>query len=279
MDRTLSVVVTTYNAPRALGCVLAGLSRQSVAPLEILVADDGSTGETASCIEYWRPLLPAPLHHVRHEDKGYRKATIVNKTMLQAHGDYAAFLDGDTIPHRHWVKDHLERSRPNRVLCGRRGRLGPEITPTITPEFVVAGGLEEWFGPVGRSARARDSRKLARSIRLPFVVSWAIGLKPRKLMGCNFSLPRAAFVAVNGYDEEFDVYWGEDRDLGERLRNSGMRMVPIINRACVWHLHHTESRMSPELHALRNAKIALRRTRCENGMDAHAGAEDCRSRN
>jgi len=278
MSGTVSVVVTTYNDPRALGCVLAGLSRQSVAPLEILVADDGSGPETAACLDHWRPLLPAPLHHVWHEDKGYRKATIVNKTVLRATGDYVAFLDGDTIPHRHWLSDHRERSRPTRVLCGRRGRLGPAITPTITPEFVAAGGLERWFGPVGKSARARDSRKLARSLRLPFFASWLIGLKPRKLMGCNFSLPRAAFVAVNGYDEEFDVYWGEDRDLGERLHNSGMRMVPIINRACVWHLYHPESSMSPELHALRDAKIALRRTRCENGMDAHAGAEDCLSR-
>ena len=273
MARTLSVIVTTYNATHALECVLAGLSRQTTAPLEILIADDGSTDETVASIEKWRSRLPVPLHHVWHEDKGYRKATIVNKTVLHAKGDYLAFLDGDTIPHRHGVRDHLMRSRPHRALCGRRGRLGPRITPTITPEFVAGGGLEEWFGPVGKSARAHDSKKLARSVRLPYVVSWTIGLKPRKLMGCNFSVPRAAFIEINGYDEEFDIYWGEDRELEARLKRLGLKMVPIINRACVFHLHHTESRMSAELHALRNAKIASERVRCEVGLDSH-GEDD-----
>jgi len=275
MSRTLSVVVTTYNASRQLECVLAGLSRQSTAPLEILIADDGSTEETVAGIAKWRDLLPAPLHHLWHEDRGYRKGTIVNKAVLRAQGEYLAFLDGDTIPHRHWARDHLQRSRPNRVLCGRRGRLGPRITPTITPQFVADGGLEAWFGPVGRSARARDSRKLSRSIRLPFLASWIIGLRPRKLMGCNFSLPREAFARANGYDEEFDVCWSEDKEFGARLGNLGMRMVPIINRACVWHLHHPESEVGDELHALCNAKIALDRVRCESGMDARAEGEDC----
>jgi len=275
MPGAFSVVVTTYNASQHLACVLAGLRRQSVAPLEILVADDGSTEETAQTIEQWRPLLPAPLHHIWHEDAGYRKGTICNKAVLAAQGDYVGFLDGDTIPHRHWVKDHLERSRPTRVLCGRRGRLGPKITPKVTPEFIEARGLEEWFGPVGSSARSRDSRKLARSLRLPFFASWVIGLRPRKLMGCNFSLPRAAFEAVNGYDEEFNRFRREDRDLELRLQNFGMRMVPIINRACVWHLYHPELRVSAELVAERNEMLARIRTRCERGMNAHAGTDDC----
>jgi len=270
MPGTLSVVVTTYQAPRALACVLAGLSRQSEAPLEILIADDGSTEETLDVIESWREHLPAPLHRIWHEDLGYRKATIVNNAVARARGDYIAFLDGDTIPHRHWVKDHRRASGPRRVLCGRRGRLGPRITPTIEPDFVAAGGLEASFGSIGRSARTRDSRKLARSIRLPLPLSWIIGLKPRRLMGCNFSLPREAFVAINGYDEEFNIYWGEDRELAARLKRLGMRMVPIINRACVFHLHHPEFPMSADMHARRNAKIASDRVRCELGMDARA---------
>jgi len=275
MNRSLSVIVPTYNATRQLECVLAGLSRQSTAPTEILIADDGSTPDTEAGIARWRDLLPAPLHHHWQEDKGFRKGMIVNKAAQHAVGDYLAFLDGDTIPHRHWVKDHLRRSRPSRVLMGRRGRLGPRITPTITPGFVARGALEEWFGPVGRSSRARDSRKLSRSVRLPFLVSWIIGLKSKKLMGCNFSLPREAFVKVNGYDEDFEFYGGEDRDLGVRLANLGMRMTPIINRACVFHMHHEESRLSPEQHAYIAAKCALGRTRAEIGMDARERGEAC----
>ena len=270
MARSLSVVLSTYNALRELECVLAGFSRQTVDPIEILVADDGSSLDTVASIDKWRSRIGAPIRHVWHEDRGRCKAEINNKAARHARGDYIAFIDGDTIPHSYWVQDHLERSRPNRVLCGRRGRLGPRISPTITPKFVAQGGLEAWFGCVGQSARVRDSRKLARSIRLPLLASWIIGLKPRRLMGCNYSLPRKAFLDVNGYDEGFNEYGGEDRELEARLRRYGMRLVPIINRGCVFHLHHKQERVRPDVRARCDALIALSRLRCEAGIDSHA---------
>ena len=63
-----SIIVTTYNRPRALACVLAGLSRQDVLPDEVLIADDGSGQETASTISRLEPGLPFPLQHVWQED-------------------------------------------------------------------------------------------------------------------------------------------------------------------------------------------------------------------
>jgi hypothetical protein len=42
--------VTTYNDPRALALVLAGLFRQSIRDFEITVADDSSGPETARLI-------------------------------------------------------------------------------------------------------------------------------------------------------------------------------------------------------------------------------------
>src|SRR5919112_1001634 len=46
----LSVVVTTYNNPRGLELVFAGLQRQSRQDFELLIADDGSGPETATLI-------------------------------------------------------------------------------------------------------------------------------------------------------------------------------------------------------------------------------------
>jgi len=269
MRAAASVIVTTYNATRELDLVLAGLRHQSANAHEIIIADDGSTEETAELVRRWQERLPVPLRHVRHDDRGYRKSRIVNMAVRNSTGDYLAFLDGDTVPHRHWLKDHLFHAGPNRVLCGRRVRLGPLITPTITPEMVEAGVLEERFGAVAKSARQRDTRKLGRGIRLPFWFAWILRVRPKKLMGCNFSLPRALFEAVNGYDEEVDVYWGEDTDLGVRLKNLGCMMTPVINRACVFHLYHVENKMSAELHRWRDEKVALNRVRCEIGMHPH----------
>ena len=43
----ISIIVTTYNRPDALDAVLRGLARQSDKDFEVVVADDGSTPDTA----------------------------------------------------------------------------------------------------------------------------------------------------------------------------------------------------------------------------------------
>ena len=98
-------------------------------------------------------------------------------------------------------------------------------------------------------------------------------LRGRKLMGCNFSLPRASFETVNGYDEEFDQFGGEDYDLGLRLRNAGFRMTPLINRGCAYHLYHPMKKTGDELRALRAKREAEQRTWCERGLDRHLAVE------
>ena len=45
----ISIIVTTYNRPDALEAVLRGLARQSDKDFEVIVADDGSTPDTAAC--------------------------------------------------------------------------------------------------------------------------------------------------------------------------------------------------------------------------------------
>ena len=267
MGWTASVIVPTYNAPRELDLVLTGLRRQSVAPAEVLVADDGSTAETAALLQQWQFELGVPLRHLRHEDEGFRKSRIVNETVRHATGDYLCFLDGDTIPHERWLEDHLFHARPRRVLCGRRVRLGPTVSPRVTRQWVEDGLLGQWFGELARSG---DTRNFGRGLRLPFWLAFVLRVRGRKLMGCNFSLPKAAFEAVNGYDEDFDGFGGEDHDLGVRLRNAGYRMTPLINRGCAYHLYHPMKRMSEEVRRLRDAKQAQQRTRCENGLDRHA---------
>ena len=51
MSMDVSLIVTTYNWPRALELTLASVARQSHMPAEVIVADDGSGPETAQVIE------------------------------------------------------------------------------------------------------------------------------------------------------------------------------------------------------------------------------------
>ena len=48
---TVSLVISTYNRPDALEACLESVRRQSVLPIEVIIADDGSTEETRQTIE------------------------------------------------------------------------------------------------------------------------------------------------------------------------------------------------------------------------------------
>jgi len=265
-----SLIVPTYNAPRQLELVLTGLVRQSKQPFEIVIADDGSTEETAALVQQWQDgRLRVPLRHVWHEHLGFRRSTILNRAVSEAKGDYLIFLDGDSIPHRRFVADHLFSATRGRALCGRRVRLGPELSPTITPAKVAAGELEGIVSPVRASSARGDSSHWGRGIHLPLWFAVILRLRGRKLMGCNFSLPRAIFEAVNGLDEDFVGFGGEDFEFDMRCRNFGTHMTPLINRGIIYHLYHPVKHMSDEMRRMRDEKVSRKLVACEAGLNRH----------
>jgi glycosyltransferase involved in cell wall biosynthesis len=268
-----SVIVTTYNTPRELGLVLEGISRQSARPDEALVADDGSTDETRRVVAGWAPRLPFPLRHVWQEDLGRRKCRIVNEAVRRSRGEILVFLDGDSIPHRQWLADHLRSSRPRRALCGRRVRLGREISLRVKAGAILLDRLEAPFGEVALSALAGGTKRALLGIRLPVPLARLFHPRSRKLMGVNFSLPREAFERVNGYDEDYESYGFEDYDLEIRLRRSGYDLYPLLNRAVVYHLYHPMSAFTEDSTKRLAALAASDRTRCENGLVAREGQD------
>jgi len=260
-----SVIVTTYDATRPLDLALCGISRQSRRPDEVIVADDGSTAETAALLATWKESLP--LHHVWQIDKGFRKCRIVNAAVRQSTGDHLIFLDGDTIPHRHWVADHCAAANGKRVLCGRRVRLGPNVSTSLTRDAVLTGALERLFGPVLRSRVSGETKRYSLGMRLPQWIARICHPRARRLMGVNFSLPRTAFETVNGMDQAEGIVGREDFDLGARLERAGFPFYPLLNRAVVYHLYHPERAMDAKTNAWRDAQAKSDRVRCELGLD------------
>ena len=62
--------------------------------------------------------------------------------------------------------------------------------------------------------------------------------------GHNSSASRAAIVAANGFDMDMG-YGGEDRALGERLMNAGIRGKQIRHRTPCLHLFHERPYVDP----------------------------------
>src|SRR5688572_30323673 len=100
MAPSVSVIVTTYESPDALGAVLRALADQSDPDFDIVVADDGSGPATTAVVDQSRGLFGDRLIHVWQPDDGYRLARVRDFGALSARGDYLVFVDGDCVPRR-----------------------------------------------------------------------------------------------------------------------------------------------------------------------------------
>ncbi|PQV62865.1 Glycosyltransferase involved in cell wall bisynthesis [Abditibacterium utsteinense] len=102
MSTSISVVVPVYNRGARIQKTLDSVLQQTLAPVEILVIDDGSSDESAAWIEnHYRG--EKTLRVIRQENQGVAAAR--NRGLQEARGQYIAFLDHDDV----WRPDKLKR--------------------------------------------------------------------------------------------------------------------------------------------------------------------------
>jgi GT2 family glycosyltransferase len=268
-----AVVVTTYNSPRFLSLCLRSLELQTDRDFDVLVADDGSGEPTAAAIRDARARgrLPGELRHFWHPDRGYRKARINNEVFaaLGAH-ELVVCVDHDVILHRRFVEDHraAHAGRPPGLFMGRRVELGPRLSREVSEDRLA--GLSRGLGPrLAWSGLRGDTRRWLRAVRIgsPRLRRLLGRDRVPDLLGSNFSISRELLWRVNGYNEDFRSYWGEDGDLFVRVRNSGAPIAGSRSVALQFHLHHPRLEPDPASQA-RYAELLGDTTyvRCRNGI-------------
>lgn len=98
----ITLIISTYNRPDALARVLESVVDQSYPPAQVIIADDGSTEETARVVEHYKTRL-AQLIHVWHEDTGFRLAAIRNKALKEVSQAFVSMVDGDMVLHKDFL--------------------------------------------------------------------------------------------------------------------------------------------------------------------------------
>ena len=267
MPPKISVIVPVYNALSHLQLVLAGFSRQTFSDFELIVADDGSGPEVREYIEAFRPRSPFELNYVYQPDEGFRKSRILNAAIRIAAADYLAFVDGDCVPHSRYLEAHWKHLAPRAVLMGRRVNLSEKITNRLTPESVLAGQLEKmkfklladsWFG---RSSHW-DEGVILDSLFLRRFLS----RKAPYLLGSAYSLEKSLMEEINGFNEEFVGYGGEDIEFEYRLRLARARFQWVRHQAVQYHLYHKpRSVITANLEIVERTK-GLGRPACSKGL-------------
>ena len=258
---SISLVISTFNQPKALAKTLAGVRLLHRQPDEILISDDGSDDDTRKLVKDFAADSPRPLKHVWHPHDGFRKTTILNKTVVAAAGDYLIFTDGDCVPHPKFVADHARLAEKNFWVQGRRCFVREKFVPGFAADKIPAWG---WM-LAGRITGA------TKGIRWPIPIIRR-DMKQRGIIGCNMAFWREDIIAVNGFDEDYTGWGtGEDSDLGTRLYHLGRRRKFVYGRAITYHLNHPPAPRDHHAVSLARlaATIASRKVRCEHGLNRH----------
>ena len=234
------LVVSTYNTPHSLKLALASVHWQSVQPDCVAVADDGSGKETADVITAFAEAYGQDrVRHVWHEDKGFQKNVILNKAIASSTADFMIFMDGDCLLHPNFIKRHVETAHRGAFYSGSLIRLSRAITDAIYADAHVHAGMfdQSWLKENGVS---KSWSRYLKSAPFPFFIMAILDrLSPvrRSWAGCNASTFRDNLLAVNGFDETMP-YGAEDKELGERLRNFGIKARHLRYTAPILHLDH-----------------------------------------
>lgn len=192
---SVSVVITNYNTWRLTSrCVneLRGLSGERLA--EIVVVDDGSPQSPP-------PAFPAKVI-TNPTNRGY--VASVNIGVGASSGDVVVLLDSDARP----------------------------LTDVVGP-CIDAFGSEPLLGALGFSTVDERGNETGSSDLEPDVLGLLVGQRLDQLRGrmgrrsarrllfsCAIAIRRAAFDAVNGFDEGFD-FLDADLDFSARLHDAG----------------------------------------------------------
>lgn len=243
---SLSLIIAVYNKPENLRLLLAACARQSCEDFEVIIADDGSGPEVGQLIMEARPRYRFPIAHLWHEDRGWRKNTMLNNGIRAAHAQQLVFIDGDCIPSRHFLLDHWNERQEHRVLLGRRVETSARWSAALTMEKITSGEFERfgprelWDGLRGASLRVEDGIRMTSPLLRRLLLRNVQGM-----LGSNFSVAKRYLEAINGFDERYDgPGCGEDSDLQYRLSLIGVTGKSLRNLAIQYHIYHPATRVS-----------------------------------
>lgn len=202
-ELTVAVVVAAFERPDELQRLLDGLGRQSLAPDEVIVVDDGSSTPLA-------PSFPSATRTTwrleRQANAGAGAAR--HRGIDSATSDVVIIVDDDMIVPDDLVSDHISaHQRGAEVVQGRFVNVDDGQRPLF--DSIIDGQQQRYFDRCAASDEAVDPARFATG---------------------NVSLRRNLYTAVGGFDTT--LRRREDSELGLRLAAAGACFGYAAGSAC-----------------------------------------------
>lgn len=243
----ITVIIPTYNRRNLLNKTLLSLCFQSfnLHNYEVIVIDDGSCDDTKDIVLSFKDRIF--ISYFYQEDKGFRVAQARNLGVINAHFSVSLFLDSGMIAHPHLLENHwrMHKDKSELALIGfAYGYCDYEnLSASLLKEFSHKKEVEGIFEVFRMHKNLRDRRAVVleensitfEEISIPWIIFWT----------CHISCSTKALMRVNGFDETFQSWGGEDIELGLRLHAAGVQFT-FAHDCEVIHCPHERSFNHPE---------------------------------
>ncbi len=216
--QTYSVIIPSFNRADEIRELLASLQQLDFPRerFEVIVADDGSTDNTAEVVRQAQKDYDYPLHYFSQKNQGPGAAR--NLGMSKAHGDFFIFLDSDVTVPPHWLKNvDAALTAQQADAFGGPDTYRKDFPPLLKAinysmtSFITTGGL-----------RGKKGKKIAKYY-------------PRSF---NMGLSRAVWQKIGGFSS---LRHGQDIEYSHRILNSGAKVIFVAD-APVFHKRRTNLR-------------------------------------
>ncbi|MDD3473253.1 MAG: glycosyltransferase family 2 protein [Syntrophaceae bacterium] len=222
-SKTLSVIIVNRNTSKLLLDCLRHIYESDLdRRIEVIVVDNGSNDDSVAAV---RTNFPQTIVIEANRNLGFAKAN--NLGYQNSTGDQILLVNTDAMLYRDCISELLTHMEADQ----RVGMLGPqlvnpdgsrqtsyEITPTLLSEVVGRGVLKFLFPSQYPGKKT--------------IISTASEVET--LIGAVLLIRRAAWEALNGFDDEYFFFF-EETDLACRLRKSGW-LVCHVPQARAIHL-------------------------------------------
>ena len=204
----ISVVIPTYNRLPILRKCLDELENQILNDgsydYEIVVVDDGSTDGTIDWLSKNSEIYP----HLRFFEQTHGGPALGrNLGVVRSKGDLIVFIDSDLIVDKYFLENHVDSLIKAWKKLGNR--------KCFTYGSVI--NTSNFNNPKSESFKVQD-------------LSWAY------FATGNVAIDKKVLEKSGLFDTSFRLYGWEDLELGERLRNMGVKLIKCPN-AIGYHWH------------------------------------------
>ncbi|NUO18291.1 glycosyltransferase family 2 protein [bacterium] len=217
----VTIIILNYNGLKFLPRCLESLGKTVYAPVEIVVADNGSSDGS---LEYVRKQHPDV--RVLEFGTNYGYSGAYNRAIHVVSGKYCVLLNFDVEVEPGWLDDAIEFMEQDSSIAAAQPKLKQYQDHDRFEYSGGSGGFLDAYGfPFVRGRIFDETEPDSGQYDDPVEVFWATG--------ASLIVRRETFLKVGGLDEDFFMHM-EELDLCWRIWLNGQRIV-VVPKGVVYH--------------------------------------------